>query len=423
MIENRLKFREMTSMESGRTMVEILAVLAIMGVLTLGAVMGYRYAIDKLNANDIIDGVNKRAAVAAPQRVLHQPINLTEFHPNSEEDFIKGIYPIEAEDEVARNPDFFSLTVFDIQKGVCDRIMDSGYEVPSAIAVNSEVQQAGSTCEGSEDGKYDVTFIFDITLGNKEYEECEIDSDCPTDDICNQITGTCMQIPRVEIVDQNRIDHACNYSKIITLPAISGTKKNIAECEKCPNREFVDEIYCAPRCRACDPARVLTGGERYCRLEVCASDYYLSSDNTKCISCTTTEAVDVMNNETMRERCLACTDDNGNKMRRLNGQWCVLASQCPYGTQEDDPSTSDVDESIYCAECPENTFPSGNKCVSCGDRMWYSGVTEATCNERCNGTRFYRTRIQNYSWITYGNVCMLVKGEGGILFQRRDTKL
>ena len=40
MIENLLKFREMKSMESGRTMVEILAVLAIMGVLTLGAVMG-----------------------------------------------------------------------------------------------------------------------------------------------------------------------------------------------------------------------------------------------------------------------------------------------------------------------------------------------------------------------------------------------
>ena len=245
MIENRLKFREMKSMESGRTMVEILAVLAIMGVLTLGAVMGYRYAIDKLNANDIIDGVNKRAAVAAPQRVLHQPINLTEFHPDSEEDFIKGIYPIEAEDEVARNPDFFSLTVFDIQKGVCDRIMDSGYEVPSTIAVNSEVQQAGSTCGGSEDGKYDVTFIFDITLGNKEYEECEIDSDCPTDDICNQITGTCMQQPIVYIYDRNNIPHACNYSKIITLQAISGTS-----AEKKEKRLANIADYCTRACQA-----------------------------------------------------------------------------------------------------------------------------------------------------------------------------
>ena len=44
--------------------------------------------------------------------------------------------------------------------------------------------------------------------------------------------------------------------------------------------------------------------------------------------------------------------------------------------------------------------------------MWYDGVTEATCNERCKGTRFYRSRIQDYGWITHGNVCMLVKGEG-----------
>ena len=341
--------------------------------------------------------------------------------------------------------------------------------------MNSEVQQAGSTCEGSEDGKYDVTFIFDITLGNKEYEECEIDSDCPTDDICHQITGTCMQQPIVYIYDRNNIPYACNDPDIITLQAISGTsaeKKekrlaNIAECEKCPNRELVDEIYCAPRCRAgeflnkaakcvscsnggphhdtvlsqgfcdaCGDVRMHVGhswggggqciiascGERYistlwgcrsceekgnisgvacgygkdnvsgcttrgfreqcrackdptrvvidnnqCKREVCTSDYFLSSDEKSCLSCTEKTNYNIINNAKQRDDCLACEDENGNKNRRLNGQWCVLASQCPYGTQEDDPSTSDVDESIYCAECPENTFPAKNQCVSCDE--------------------------------------------------------
>ena len=47
--------------ERGRSMVEMLGVLAVMGVLSIGGVAGYRYAIDKMNANDIINEVRKRA--------------------------------------------------------------------------------------------------------------------------------------------------------------------------------------------------------------------------------------------------------------------------------------------------------------------------------------------------------------------------
>ena len=39
--------------QSGRSMVEMLGTLAIMGVLTIGGVAGYRYAINKSNANTI----------------------------------------------------------------------------------------------------------------------------------------------------------------------------------------------------------------------------------------------------------------------------------------------------------------------------------------------------------------------------------
>ena len=41
--------------ESGRSMVEMLGVLAIMGVLAIGGIIGYRYAVDKYNANEIIN--------------------------------------------------------------------------------------------------------------------------------------------------------------------------------------------------------------------------------------------------------------------------------------------------------------------------------------------------------------------------------
>ena len=66
-------------MENGRSMVEMLGVLAVAGVLSIGGVAGYRYAMDKMNANDIINEVRKRAVTASQQRILGQNVNLSEY--------------------------------------------------------------------------------------------------------------------------------------------------------------------------------------------------------------------------------------------------------------------------------------------------------------------------------------------------------
>ncbi len=50
-----------TQNERGRSMVEILGVLAIVGVLSFGGIQGYKYAMDKHRANDIVNEVNMRA--------------------------------------------------------------------------------------------------------------------------------------------------------------------------------------------------------------------------------------------------------------------------------------------------------------------------------------------------------------------------
>ena len=53
-------FKQKTA-ESGRSMVEILGVLAVMGVLSAGGIYGYTFAMDKYRANDIVYEVNLRA--------------------------------------------------------------------------------------------------------------------------------------------------------------------------------------------------------------------------------------------------------------------------------------------------------------------------------------------------------------------------
>lgn len=49
------------TLEKGRSMIEILGVLATIGVLSVGGMMGYRFAMDKYHANDILNSVNMRA--------------------------------------------------------------------------------------------------------------------------------------------------------------------------------------------------------------------------------------------------------------------------------------------------------------------------------------------------------------------------
>ena len=50
--------------ESGRSMGEMLGVLAIIGVLSVGGIAGYTMAMNRYRANEIIDSANKYAVIA-----------------------------------------------------------------------------------------------------------------------------------------------------------------------------------------------------------------------------------------------------------------------------------------------------------------------------------------------------------------------
>jgi Tfp pilus assembly protein PilE len=50
--------------ESGRSMVEMLGVLAIIGVLSIGGIAGYTMAMNRYRANEIVDAASKTAIIA-----------------------------------------------------------------------------------------------------------------------------------------------------------------------------------------------------------------------------------------------------------------------------------------------------------------------------------------------------------------------
>ena len=53
--------------EQGRSMVEMLGVLAVMGVLSVGGVAMYTSAMNKHRANELLNEASKRAATVAAQ--------------------------------------------------------------------------------------------------------------------------------------------------------------------------------------------------------------------------------------------------------------------------------------------------------------------------------------------------------------------
>ena len=65
-------------LESGRSMVEMLGVLAIIGVLSVGGIAGYSLSMRRHRANAIVDVANKYSLViynACQQQILNGEIN------------------------------------------------------------------------------------------------------------------------------------------------------------------------------------------------------------------------------------------------------------------------------------------------------------------------------------------------------------
>ena len=175
--------------ESGRSMVEMLGVLAIMGVLVIGGIAGYRYAMDKYNANEIINEVKKRVLVASQQRIQNQEIDLKEFYPNDMADMILNRYEVVESNSYNNDAGFFSLTVFDLPEKACNAILRMDWSLPIEIKIGESVVQDGTTCP-AEELSY-LTFAFSNTLDQKEVpiDYCK-DIHCPEGTQCNK--GVCL---------------------------------------------------------------------------------------------------------------------------------------------------------------------------------------------------------------------------------------
>ena len=162
--------------ESGRSMVEMLGVLALMGILSVGGVMGYRWAMDKYEANEILNEVRKRAVVSSQQRLQGVTIDLKEFYPTAQFDTIRGIYLVTVADNCQGDPSFFMISVSSVATSICDHLLAQAEQMPlvAGVLLNQERIRENTVCP--ENKNSEISFAFGNTLDDTQ--------DLPPEKVC-----------------------------------------------------------------------------------------------------------------------------------------------------------------------------------------------------------------------------------------------
>ena len=77
----KLIIKEAIYSESGRSLTEMLGTLAIMGILTIGGIVGFNYAMNKQRANATVNYVNQLAVLGTGQMLAGGTPKLLDY-PN-----------------------------------------------------------------------------------------------------------------------------------------------------------------------------------------------------------------------------------------------------------------------------------------------------------------------------------------------------
>ncbi len=278
--------------EAGRSMVEMLGTLAIIGVLSLGALTTYRYAMNKYMANEAAYHLNLRLTDLKTQLMRGQTLSLSEYKDH------KTIFDF---GEPHQKDATISLPIFDVDKGVCESLFDTLSDSVSSIAVNAKISASKDDCED----KNDMTFSFDVsdivndtdnTDNNNSSDLNDSTDDTTESDLCENITceacfaceeGECQPLEDGSSCGDNRI---CEGGFCLTeeIPNIDEYKscssdadctdkdKGCMECygddegEDAANGKWCHPVQDGTVCEKNEEAGLCRDG--YCEIDSCNAD-------------------------------------------------------------------------------------------------------------------------------------------------------
>ena len=238
----------------GRTMTEMLGVLAVIGVLSIGGIAGYRLSMNKLRANELIQEMNLRR-VALYQQFLNDPDNVD----MEMGELTKQGYNISsALDSIEE--DVFYINVESIPLGVCKEIMRQNWTAPLDIYIDDALVQNGEASECGTNDTLDLAFKFNKygTEGDAENENPnpnpdDTDTDTPQETI-EETTTTEEETTTVPSCDINEIMvdgtcYSCNqYEPIYAwgIDALQGCPNRTISCSTTGNMDCKSYLTACP---------------------------------------------------------------------------------------------------------------------------------------------------------------------------------
>ncbi|MGN1063516.1 MAG: Tfp pilus assembly protein FimT/FimU [Alphaproteobacteria bacterium] len=237
------------SRERGRSMVEIIGVLAVIGVLSIGGVAGYSYAMDKHRANKTLNEIDLRLVDLITKMGRDLPLDLDDWDQISE----MG-YQFEAP---IRQDGMIRLGISRVPERVCTMMVEA-LEKQYDLDINGVRIDESATC-GLEDSNTIIVYI------EETWARITCSPVCPEGEIC--VNGVCVENEEQPVTilgttcetdDDCSACRACNLSARLcsgnladgsacVIGTSAGTCKE-GECQtnRCTSNDDCDaNLYCA----------------------------------------------------------------------------------------------------------------------------------------------------------------------------------
>ena len=422
--------------EIGRSMIEILGVLAIVGVLSVGAVAGYRYAMDKYRANDIVYEVNMRATDVwhrfqdKPLPALGDATAFSEWNNTTQTGYPITISPF---------PDVaFKIGVQNVSSRVCKNVMTMNLhqiiEGFQFAQINGAKYLGDASLCGNDETINEIVFTSFLDSQDPNTQHCVEDSDCHSkcaekvcngetmtcDDqcpewskpvrleetcecvecvknsdckfkgegyICDETTYTCSALQKVcpagTFRTQNGACVACdNGSNFIVLkngepfPNTEDTVDGYTMCQQCASDSAGDKKYNRKY-------GLLEDGNAYCDYMCTNGRSYQSSDEG-CIPCSDDSWHYLSSDDVSVSQCLACNNHEWYSIC-YSKKWCQKKLECA----EDEYIT--LGTPFACSKCSENRNEKVKIiwCSKSSESTTYSKELENMCNNCSSPNKRY----------------------------------
>ena len=378
--------------QTGRSMLEMLGVLAIIGVLSVGAIMGFRQAMNRHKANVILNDVS----LAFEELATHETTGaisryqVTAFTPESG-------HTLYAKRDANGND---SVEVVGVAQGVCNVLIQ--YDKTELYTQISDT--AGAKLTACADNQ---TMVFGLGIDDSDPDpgpgpECTFDDDCADGKECKNGKCECPSIGTPGVCQTtetqngcsvlvNKTSGKCGTNGICTngvcsecsSPMVANADGTACECPSIGNPGVCQTTEMQNGCSVlvnktfgkCGSNGICTNGA----CSECSSPMIANADGTACVCPAKGANCKTQNGLTCE--CDLCED---GFEKNAAGE-CVEVSACA------------ADTPVVCGTscCPEGSTCDGDKCCL-GGKCCDAGKTPRTCwwypaSSRANGAPSYRS--------------------------------